>query len=95
MKFLLVGHLWYIGPNHIDYNDDINKEIKAIDAEDAIKQAREIIIEALKKEGCPRNCNVACDLYKMSHKIGTDDMWNVMGRKNYVSKNHITAKIAI
>ena len=95
MNFLLVGRLWYVGPNHADYDDGVNEKIVARDTEDAIKQAREIIIKALKKDGCPRNCNVACNLYKMSHKIGTDDMWSVMGRKNYISKNNITAKIAI
>lgn len=89
MNYRLVGHLWWIGPGRIDYNDNIDQEIKATDLKDAIKKTGEIIRKALKKDGCPRDCSVSCKIYKPSHEIGTFDRWDIMEKKGYKSRNRL------
>lgn len=92
-RYRLVGHLWWIGPGRADYNDDIDQVIKATDIKDAIKKAEEVLKGACKKKGCPRNCNVSCELYKPTYKIGTLDTWDVMDSKRYKSSNRLGVKL--
>lgn len=92
-RYHLVGHLWWIGPGRADYNDNIDQEIEATDIKDAVKKANEVLKNACKKEDCPRNVNVSCDLYKPTYEIGTLDRWDVMDKKNYKSGNRLGIKL--
>jgi len=92
LHYLLVGHIWWIGPGRSDYNDNINEEIRAADTKNAIEQAKEILKNACKKRNCPRNCSVNSKLYpyEPSHEIGTFDRWDVIDKKGYRSGDRLS-----